>query len=278
MPKTNDAVSTFAAGSVAANETRSRWIAIGRDGVRDVVAGVVAAVVLIANIVSFGALMFPGDLSAGIPDCRLVDADWSLYLRRLDRTGNFAASDRDRYQFTDGHGPRVAERFGRSTSRCRRWQSASSSSDRDAAFHDRDLPVGCIALSSGRLPMECVFPVCAFQRGGRLSRSNGLFPGCRRRSNDYRPVVFCSRAGSALDLWRCCKARDCRSRRCCTAGSALLGQMGLGHARGASGDVAGVGCRAENLWGCPALKTAGTSTPLARSKRGRRLRRLTHRV
>ncbi|MGA8614435.1 MAG: SulP family inorganic anion transporter [Xanthobacteraceae bacterium] len=67
MPKTNDAVSTFAAGSVAANETRSRWIAIGRDGVRDVVAGVVAAVVLIANIVSFGALMFPGDFSAGIP-------------------------------------------------------------------------------------------------------------------------------------------------------------------------------------------------------------------
>ena len=34
---------------------------------RDVLAGVLAAVVLIGNIVSFGGLMFPGDLSAGIP-------------------------------------------------------------------------------------------------------------------------------------------------------------------------------------------------------------------
>ena len=33
---------------------------------RDVIAGVLAAVVLIANIISFGGLMFPGDLSAGI--------------------------------------------------------------------------------------------------------------------------------------------------------------------------------------------------------------------
>lgn len=34
---------------------------------RDVLAGVLAAVVLIGNIISFGGLMFPGDLSAGIP-------------------------------------------------------------------------------------------------------------------------------------------------------------------------------------------------------------------
>jgi sulfate permease, SulP family len=33
---------------------------------RDLIAGVLAAVVLIANIISFGGLMFPGDLSAGI--------------------------------------------------------------------------------------------------------------------------------------------------------------------------------------------------------------------
>jgi SulP family sulfate permease len=39
----------------------------GRDGIKDLVAGLVAAVVLIGNIVSFGALMFPGDLSSGIP-------------------------------------------------------------------------------------------------------------------------------------------------------------------------------------------------------------------
>src|SRR6266545_1584440 len=45
---------------------RFRLIAAGRDCVNDMMAGLVASVVLIANIVSFGALMFPGDLSAGI--------------------------------------------------------------------------------------------------------------------------------------------------------------------------------------------------------------------
>ena len=38
-----------------------------RNLAKDAVAGLVASVLLIANIVSFGALMFPGDLSAGIP-------------------------------------------------------------------------------------------------------------------------------------------------------------------------------------------------------------------
>ena len=45
----------------------SRSIAAGRDIVKDTTAGLVASVVLIGNVVSFGALMFPGDLSAGIP-------------------------------------------------------------------------------------------------------------------------------------------------------------------------------------------------------------------
>src|SRR6266852_8194043 len=45
----------------------SRSIAAGRDIIKDTTAGLVASVVLIGNIVSFGALMFPGDLSAGIP-------------------------------------------------------------------------------------------------------------------------------------------------------------------------------------------------------------------
>jgi len=44
-----------------------RLIAVGRDGVKDTIAGLVASVVLIANIISFGALMFPGALSDGIP-------------------------------------------------------------------------------------------------------------------------------------------------------------------------------------------------------------------
>jgi sulfate permease, SulP family len=53
--------------SGAAAEARSRLITAGRNAVKDTIAGLVASVVLIANIVSFGALMFPGELSAGIP-------------------------------------------------------------------------------------------------------------------------------------------------------------------------------------------------------------------
>jgi SulP family sulfate permease len=44
-----------------------RLIAAGRDWAKDTIAGLLASVVLIANIVSFAALMFPGDLSGGIP-------------------------------------------------------------------------------------------------------------------------------------------------------------------------------------------------------------------
>ncbi|MGA9946772.1 MAG: SulP family inorganic anion transporter, partial [Xanthobacteraceae bacterium] len=46
---------------------RPRFGAFTRNAVSDVIAGVIASVVLIANIVSFGALMFPGELNAGIP-------------------------------------------------------------------------------------------------------------------------------------------------------------------------------------------------------------------
>ena len=56
-------------------EAWSRSTAIGRDAIKDTIAGLVASVVLIANIVSFGALMFPGDLSAGIPV-----AIWSMLI------------------------------------------------------------------------------------------------------------------------------------------------------------------------------------------------------
>src|SRR5262249_39268255 len=56
-------------------KARARLIAVGRDVLKDVIAGVAASVVLIGNVVSFGALMFPGDLSAGIPV-----AIWSMLI------------------------------------------------------------------------------------------------------------------------------------------------------------------------------------------------------
>lgn len=47
--------------------SRRRWRAIVRNIGRDAIAGFVAAIVLVANIVSFAALMFPGELASGIP-------------------------------------------------------------------------------------------------------------------------------------------------------------------------------------------------------------------
>jgi sulfate permease, SulP family len=46
---------------------RSRFIALARNAIGDSIAGLVASIVLIANIVSFAALMFPGELSVGMP-------------------------------------------------------------------------------------------------------------------------------------------------------------------------------------------------------------------
>lgn len=42
-------------------------VSMGSKFSRDFLAGLVASIVLIGNIVSFGTLIFPGDLSAGIP-------------------------------------------------------------------------------------------------------------------------------------------------------------------------------------------------------------------
>jgi SulP family sulfate permease len=47
--------------------TLNRLLAAPRDYLKDAIAGFIAAVILTANIVSFSALMFPGELSSGIP-------------------------------------------------------------------------------------------------------------------------------------------------------------------------------------------------------------------
>jgi sulfate permease, SulP family len=54
-------------GSSALFLNRERAPMTARDFVKDSIAGLLASVALIANIISFGALMFPGTLSAGIP-------------------------------------------------------------------------------------------------------------------------------------------------------------------------------------------------------------------
>ena len=56
----------MAASSKSSVTARNSKI-VARNLLQDSIAGIIASVVLIANIVSFGALMFPGQLSAGIP-------------------------------------------------------------------------------------------------------------------------------------------------------------------------------------------------------------------
>lgn len=72
MPKQAEVVrgqrhSSVGALSRSPLRSKTALFETARSGIRDLFAGLVASVVLIANIVSFGALMFPGDLSAGIP-------------------------------------------------------------------------------------------------------------------------------------------------------------------------------------------------------------------
>ncbi|HZP86498.1 MAG TPA: SulP family inorganic anion transporter [Burkholderiales bacterium] len=66
-----DTARADAGAALATGWTRRRTLArlhaFARHGVKDTIAAFVASIVLIANIVSFGALMFPGDLSGGIP-------------------------------------------------------------------------------------------------------------------------------------------------------------------------------------------------------------------
>jgi len=50
-----------------ADRTGSYRMPSARHAVKDAAAGVVASIVLVANIVSFAALMFPGHLAAGVP-------------------------------------------------------------------------------------------------------------------------------------------------------------------------------------------------------------------
>jgi sulfate permease, SulP family len=60
---------------VSGTGSRAEWAGVGRDAFKDTVAGLVSSIVLIANIASFGALMFQGELSAGIPI-----AIWSMLI------------------------------------------------------------------------------------------------------------------------------------------------------------------------------------------------------
>jgi len=80
-----------------ASLTSLQLSSIGRDIIKDLIAGLVAAVVLIGNIVSFGALMFPGDLSVGIPVVIWAMLVGSCIGGVLDRGRDVPASHSERH-------------------------------------------------------------------------------------------------------------------------------------------------------------------------------------
>ena len=63
----SQSIAAPADAGVTATQAPSRLGTFTRSAVSDSIAGVIASVVLIANIVSFGALMFPGPMTVGIP-------------------------------------------------------------------------------------------------------------------------------------------------------------------------------------------------------------------
>ncbi len=64
---TLQSIAAVANAGTPAAPTASRFSAVSHRVFSDTVAGVIASIILIANIVSFGALMFPGELNSGIP-------------------------------------------------------------------------------------------------------------------------------------------------------------------------------------------------------------------
>ena len=85
------------------------------------IAGILAAVVLIGNIISFAGLMFPGDLLAGISTVVWSMLIGSLHRRHLDRAEDELAAARQRYRFADRCSTRAIERDGRIPGADGRW-------------------------------------------------------------------------------------------------------------------------------------------------------------
>ncbi len=143
-----------------------RLMAVGRDCLKDSMAGLVGSVVPIANIVAFGALIFPGDLSAGIPT-----VIWAMLI------GGFIGGV---WVALATSLPPLATGMDSPTVAVLSLLSAVSASKVAAAG-------GRITLWSRRLPMGIVLSVCALLRRWRVPSCRWMAPDCRWCSDDDRP-------------------------------------------------------------------------------------------
>ncbi len=220
-------------GRIEHGRVLSRLIAGGRDAIKDTVAGVLASVILIANIVSFGALMFPGELERRNSGCDLGDADRRLRRRSLDRIDDLLASARDGYRFADGCCSYPAERVGRLRRSGVGRRHGSCNSKRHVGFHGGDFPVRGIALRTRSLPMGLVFPLRPLLGRWRISGGDRLFPDRRCHPDGDRPAGRHAHRACKLDRGR--RRETCQCHPCGRdiVGPAPLGEVGLrraGHA------------------------------------------------
>ncbi len=161
-------------------------IAVSRDGLRDTIAGLVASVVLIANIVSFGALMFPGELAAGIPT-----AIWAMLIGGC--IGGICIALATSL-------PPLATGIDSPTGAVLVLLSAAAGSNILATGGTPEMAVqtvmliftaatvltGATAVWSRHMPLGHVFPVCALFRRRRISGRDRRVPDRRRHSHDGR--------------------------------------------------------------------------------------------
>jgi hypothetical protein len=153
--------------TMAARMLRAR----ASDVARDLIAGVVAAVLLIANIVSFGALMFPGELADGAPL-----AVWAMLIGKLHRwpvdcARHIPSTTGHRYRLAEWRGARAREHADRVTSPEGRGQLGGRCSVHDAGVHHHHGRVRGGAVWSRYEPLGIARSVARGLPAGRLASS-----------------------------------------------------------------------------------------------------------
>jgi hypothetical protein len=244
MSEAKSGVGTSVLRSESAKGSWSRWVAIGRDGLRDTVAGVVAAVVLIANIVSFGALMFPGDFSAGIPL-----AVWSMLIGACI-CGVWIALTTSLPPIATGIDSPTGTVLVLLSALAGSRVVAAGGSPQTAVqtvmllFTIATLLSGTLLYLLGACRWGSYFRFVPFSVVGGFLAATGciLVAGGIRMITGGAPSIHTLAAH--WTFWRRCEAWNRRPRARRPVGSARLGQMGLGYARGTVGDVAWLGRRA----------------------------------
>jgi hypothetical protein len=171
---------------LAGKESRTRW------------RGSLHSVVLVANIVSFAALMFPGELSSGIPirSGRCLSEVASVV---CGLHGGRRYPARKRYRFSHWRSAGSVERHCGVRRHGVRRQRTGRRSRRHVVFTVATLASGRVACSHwGSSVGDRTFGSCLFRSRG-LSCRHRLVPRCRRTPYDVMSISLSIRSSFRLD-------------------------------------------------------------------------------